>query len=241
MASPPSGWVVVSGAAGALGSAVAAHFAQCGRKILALDRQASGDGALVARAVDLTQPDAVQAALGAVPEAEPIALLVNAVGQIWNEPVLSLKANRFVSHDTAALRQVLDANLVASFVTATAVAARMARSGGGAIVNFSSIAASGNPGQAAYSAAKAGIEGMTRAMAAELGALDIRVNAVAPGFMDVATTHSAVADKQLGQYKMRTPLGRLGSVAELIGAIEFLEANAFVTGQILKLDGGLRL
>jgi 3-oxoacyl-[acyl-carrier protein] reductase len=241
MASAQPGWVVVSGAGGALGSAVARHFASTGRQVLGLDRDAiAAEGTLVTRQADLTHPQAVEDALAVIPGTERIALLVNAVGQIWNEPVLALKGGRFTSHDAATMRQVFDANLVAPFVTATAVAARMAR-GGGAIVNFSSIAAAGNTGQAAYSAAKAGIEGMTRAMAAELGPLNIRVNAIAPGFIDVATTRGALADKQLAQYEGRTPLGRLGAEADIINAVIFLETSLFVTGEILKVDGGLRL
>ncbi|MBL6612997.1 MAG: SDR family oxidoreductase [Reyranella sp.] len=236
-----AGWVVVSGAAGALGSAIAGHFMASGRKVLALDLKPPEINLTVAWTLDLTDYQAVQTALGAINDAEPITLLVNAVGQIWSEPVLAFKDGRFATHDTATLRMVVDANLIAPFVTATAVAARMVRSQGGVIVNFSSIAASGNAGQAAYSATKAGIEGMTRAMAAELGPLGVRINAVAPGFIDVPTTHAAISNKQLGQYRLRTPLGRLGMLDELIAAIEFLEKNKFITGQILRIDGGLRL
>ena len=154
----------------------------------------------------------------AIPRREPIALLVNAVGLIWNEPVLSLKGARFTGHALESFERVIRANLTAAFVTATHVAARMARTGGGSIVNFSSIAAGGNTGQAAYSAAKAGIEGMTRAMARELGPLGIRVNAIAPGFIDVATTRDAVAEPRPSEYVRRTPVGRLGTVEELMQA-----------------------
>jgi 3-oxoacyl-[acyl-carrier protein] reductase len=108
-------------------------------------------------------------------------------------------------------------------------------------VNFSSIASEGNAGQAAYGAAKAGIEGLTRTMAIELGPLGVRVNALALGFIDVATTRSAVADERLQSYAQKTPLGRLGRVEDVIDAIEFLAANTFANGTIVKLDGGLRL
>ena len=240
-------WIVVSGAGGALGSEIARHFAAKGRHVLALDRntdrltQSSAGANLLVRQIDLASRDDLRRTLAdTIPQTDRISLLVNAVGQIWNEPVLSLRGGRFASHETDSLRRVIDANLVVPFIVATEVAARMARHGG-AIVNFSSIASSGNPGQAAYSAAKAGIEGMTRAMAAELGPLRIRVNAIAPGFIDVATTRDAVPSKQLGNYADRTPLVRLGTPDDVIGAIEFLESNAFVTGEILRIDGGLRL
>jgi 3-oxoacyl-[acyl-carrier protein] reductase len=117
----------------------------------------------------------------------------------------------------------------------------MARRGGGAIVNFSSIASEGNAGQAAYGAAKAGVEGLTRTMAIELGPLGVRVNAVALGFIDVATTRQAVAEERLQTYVQKTPVGRLGRFDDVVNAVEFLATNAFANGTIVKLDGGLRL
>jgi 3-oxoacyl-[acyl-carrier protein] reductase len=170
-----------------------------------------------------------------------ISLLINAVGQIWNEPLLVFRGAKLVTHSLDTWRRVNDANLTAPFVVATHVAARMIRQGGGCIVNFSSIASEGNAGQAAYSAAKAGIEGLTRTMAIELGPLGVRVNAVALGFIDVATTREAVVDSRLQQYTEKTPLGRLGRLDDVVGAVEFLSCNTFVNGTIVKVDGGLRL
>ena len=194
------------------------------------------------RSVDLLiEADVRQALAEAIHASEPIALLVNAAGLIWNEPVLALRGARFSTHGLESWRDVIDANLTAPFVAATQVAARMVRRGGGSIVNFSSIASEGNAGQAAYGAAKAGIEGLTRTMAIELGPLGVRVNALALGFIDVATTRNAVADERLQAYAQKTPLGRLGHVEDVINAIEFLAANTFANGTIVKLDGGLRL
>lgn len=238
-------WVVVSGAGGALGSALASHFASQGRRVLGLDRTfeaAAPAPGVTARTVDLLiEADVRQALADMIPANESIALLVNAVGLIWNEPVLALRGAKFVTHNLESWRRVTDANLTAPFVVATQVAARMVRRGGGSIVNFSSIASRGNAGQAAYGAAKAGIEGLTRTMAIELGPLGVRVNAVALGFIDVATTRTAVADERLQAYAQNTPLGRLGQVEDVIGAVEFLAANRFANGTIVKLDGGLRL
>jgi 3-oxoacyl-[acyl-carrier protein] reductase len=238
-------WVVVSGAGGALGSALAHHFASQGRRVLGLDRTfeaAAPAPGVTARTVDLLiEADVRQALADTIPAKEAIALLVNAVGLIWNEPVLALRGAQFATHSLETWRKVTDANLTAPFVVATQVAARMVRRGGGSIVNFSSIASEGNAGQAAYGAAKAGIEGLTRTMAIELGPLGVRVNAVALGFIDVATTRTAVADERLQAYAQNTPLGRLGHVEDVIGAIEFLATNRFANGTIVKLDGGLRL
>jgi 3-oxoacyl-[acyl-carrier protein] reductase len=238
-------WVVVSGAGGALGGALAQHYASQGRRVLGLDRTfeaATAAPGVTARTVDLLIEDEVRQALSdAIPANAAIALLVNAVGLIWNEPVLAFRGARFATHSLESWRRVTDANLTAPFVVATQVAARMVRRGGGSIVNFSSIASEGNAGQAAYSAAKAGIEGLTRTMAIELGPLGVRVNAVALGFIDVATTRTAVADERLAGYVQDTPLGRLGRVEDVIGAVEFLATNRFANGTIVKLDGGLRL
>jgi 3-oxoacyl-[acyl-carrier protein] reductase len=248
MAGAPEGWIVVSGAGGALGRLIAGHYAAEGHRVLALDRdpaplsELGKTAGITVHPADLADPIALQAALdAAIPRREPIRLLLNAVGLIWNEPVLRLQGARFVTHAVDSFDQVLHANLTASFVTATNVAARMARTGGGAIVNFSSISASGNTGQVAYSAAKAGVEGMTRAMARELGPLGIRVNAIAPGFIDVATTRGALTDEVLTDYARRTPVGRLGTVEELMKGIASLADNGFLNGVVLQLDGGLRL
>jgi 3-oxoacyl-[acyl-carrier protein] reductase len=245
MTVPDDRWVVVSGAGGLLGRTLVSHFAARGSRVLALDRKFDVAAALpgvTARSVDLLiEAEVRQALADTIPASESIALLINAAGLIWNEPILALRGAKFAAHGLESWRSVIDANLTAPFVAATQVAARMVRRGGGSIVNFSSIASEGNAGQAAYGAAKAGIEGLTRTMAIELGPLGVRVNALALGFIDVATTRNALTDERLQAYVQKTPLGRLGQVADVISAIEFLAANSFANGTIVKLDGGLRL
>jgi 3-oxoacyl-[acyl-carrier protein] reductase len=239
-------WVIVAGGGGALGSALAAHYSNHGRRVLALDRRFDLAEAfprgIATRNVNLLAEEEVRQAIAEnLHTNDGISLLVNAVGQIWNEPLVAFRGAKLATHSLDTWRGVTDANLTAPFVVATQVAARMIRRGGGCIVNFTSIASDGNAGQAAYSAAKAGIEGLTRTMAIELGPLGVRVNALALGFIDVATTRHAVTDSQLRDYAKRTPLGRLGRIDEVIAAIEFLASNSFVNGAIVKVDGGLRL
>jgi 3-oxoacyl-[acyl-carrier protein] reductase len=239
-------WIVVSGAGGALGKGLAGHYGSQGRRVLALDRRfdptEAPHGGVTTRMVDLLAEDDVRQAIAEnVGAGEGISLLVNAVGEIWNEPLLVFRGAKLVTHRLDTWRSVNDANLTAPFVVATQVAARMIRHGGGCIINFSSIASEGNAGQAAYSSAKAGIEGLTRTMAIELGPHGVRVNAVALGFIDVATTRQVVGDRRLQQYAEKTPLGRLGRFEEVVNAVEFLSSNAFVNGAIVKVDGGLRL
>lgn len=239
-------WIVITGAAGAIGTAFVRHYLARNRAVLALDRDVAAltdDGdACVARKVDLSQDASVKAVLGEVLDAKDrVPLLINAVGLIWNEPVLAFRGGAIAVHEAASWRNVVEANLTAPFIAASLLAAHMARTGGGAIVNFSSIASGGNVGQSAYAAAKAGIEGLTRTMAAELGPFGVRVNAVALGFIDVPTTHAALPEGQAKTIQSRTPLGRLGQIDEVIGAVEFLAENSFTTGAILRVDGGLRL
>ena len=241
-------WVIVTGAAGYLGSAIGRHYSVSGRNVLLLDRaeinagDAGPSGSVNFRKVDLAESAAVNATLNeALPNQEPICLLINAAGLIWNEPVIALKNRALSVHQADTFDSAVRANLTTTFVVSGHIAARMARTGGGAIVNFSSVAARGSAGQAAYSAAKAGIEGLTRAMAQELGPLGIRVNAIAPGFIDVPTTRSAVPETVLANYIKRTPLNRLGTVEDIILGIESLERNTFINGIVLHIDGGLRL
>jgi len=244
MTAPDDRWVVVSGAGGVLGRALASHFAEKGARVLGLDRKFDSTApvpGVTMRTVDLLIEADARQALTAIPSSASIALLINAVGLIWNEPILALRGAKFATHGLDSWRSVTDANLTAPFVVATQVASRMVRRGGGSIVNFSSIAAEGNAGQAAYGAAKAGIEGLTRTMAIELGPLGVRVNAIALGFIDVATTRNAVPADRLQTYVQKTSLGRLGHVEDVVHAIEFLASNTFANGTIVKLDGGLRL
>jgi 3-oxoacyl-[acyl-carrier protein] reductase len=243
-----SPWVVVTGAGGNLGRAIVTRFAAAGRTVLALDADEATlsalpkTDALLHRSCDLADPVALDAVLEEVlPRGVRVDLVVNAVGLIWNEPALSLKGARLAAHGLDSFERVVRANLTTTFVVSTRMAARMARSGGGVIVNFSSIAARGNAGQAAYSAAKAGVEGLTRALAQELGPLGIRVNAIAPGFIDVGSTRSALTFEVLAQHAKRTPVRRLGTVDEVADAIESLYRNGFMNGVVLELDGGLRL
>ncbi|MGH3034860.1 MAG: 3-oxoacyl-[acyl-carrier-protein] reductase [Gaiellaceae bacterium] len=137
--------------------------------------------------------------------------------------------------------QVIDTNLRGAFNTSRAVARKMLRRRAGAIVNLTSVVGlHGNPGQANYAASKAGIIGLTKALARELGSRGVRVNAVAPGYIDTELTRvlpEPAREAILGN----TPLGRLGDPEDVAGAVRFLcsDEAAFVTGEVLLVDGGL--
>ena len=137
--------------------------------------------------------------------------------------------------------EVIGTNLGGPFYTSRAVARKMMRRRSGSIVNMTSVVGlHGNPGQANYAAAKAGIIGLTKALARELGSRGVRVNAVAPGY--IATELTNVLSEEIRDAILaNTPLGRLGEPEDVAGTVRFLcsDEAAFVTGEVLLVDGGL--
>jgi 3-oxoacyl-[acyl-carrier protein] reductase len=137
--------------------------------------------------------------------------------------------------------EVIETNLRGTFNTCRAVARKMLRRRSGAIVNLSSVVGiHGNPGQANYAASKAGIIGLTKALARELGSRGVRVNAVAPGY--IATELTDVLSEEIrGAILGNTPMGRLGDPEDVAAAVRFLcsDEAAFITGDVLLVDGGL--
>jgi len=156
--------------------------------------------------------------------------------------------NAGITRDTLAMRMkdddwdaVLDTNLKAVFRTSRAVMRTMMKQRYGRIVNITSVVgASGNPGQANYAAAKAGVAGMTRSLARELGSRGITVNCVAPGFIETDMTH-ALTDAQKTALLAQVPLGRLGRSADVAHAVAFLASPeaGYITGTELHVNGGM--
>ena len=156
--------------------------------------------------------------------------------------------NAGVTRDTLIARmsdeeweEVIETNLRGTFNTCRAVSRKMLRRRAGAIVNISSVVGvHGNPGQANYAASKAGIIGLTKALARELGVRGVRVNAVAPGYITTELT-DVLTEEQTGLILGNTPLGRLGSPDDVAAAVRFLcsDEAAFITGDVLLVDGGL--
>lgn len=171
-----------------------------------------------------------------------IDVLVNNAGYIANSPLIRLGREGLVKHDVALWNRIIQVDLNAVFyVTAHVVEKMIVKRTKGVVVNLSSIAAAGNAGQSAYSAAKAGVNAMTVAWAKELGPMRIRFVSVAPGFVNTETTVAAVEKDVLANWVKQTPLRRLGTPVEIAETILFAIRNDYVNGRVLEVDGGLQL
>jgi 3-oxoacyl-[acyl-carrier protein] reductase len=167
--------------------------------------------------------------------------LLKDVEEVCEEAVI-LHEGHLVHHDFRLWDAVLSSCLSSAFYVTACTAPQMVRCGKkGVIINISSICSRGNAGQAAYSAAKGGLNSLTMALAKELGPMGIRVVAVAPGYFDTTSTRKHVPVAKLEEITRSIPLKRLGKVDEVASAVRFILANHYVNGTIIELDGGLVL
>jgi len=237
--------VMVTGGASGLGLAGARAFAELGARVAIVDQNAdagsvaaSGLGdAHLALACDVTDAERVEAAVGqAIAAFGRLDVLINCAG-IPDAFVATLE------QDIGAFRHVVDVNLTGSYLACKAVAPHMLARGSGAIVNMSSMAGVlGLSPRNAYSAAKAGIQTMTRTLACEWASGGIRVNALAPGYLLTPFFETLMADGKLdgAAVRRRTPMGRFGAAEDAANAMLFLASPAarFITGVTLPVDGG---
>jgi len=183
---------------------------------------------------DIADSEACSAAIeGVVKEFGRLDVLVNNAGVAIDGLLM-----RFKDEDWD---KTLDTNLKGAFMLMRAVSRPMMKQKGGAIVNVSSIVGEmGNAGQAAYSASKAGLIGLTKSLARELASRSIRVNCVTPGFITTDMT-GGLNDALKDQMKEAIPLARIGNPEEVAAAVAFLasEAASYITGEVLKVNGGM--
>ncbi len=235
---------IVTGASRGIGKAIALALASEGASVainyassnaaaeaVAADIQGMG-GQAIALQADVSNPDQVEGFIAAVMEKwGRVDVLVNNAG---------------ITRDTLLLRMgleewqaVIDLNLTGVFLCTKAISKIMLKQRSGRIINIASVAGQmGNPGQANYSAAKAGVIGFTKTVAKELSTRSITVNAVAPGFIETDMTEGLKADEIL----KFIPLGRYGKPEEIAGMVRFLAADpaaAYITGQTFNVDGGM--
>ena len=238
---------IVTGASRGIGRAIAVDLAKNGADIAVVGRdtaalQETVDAIRTARpgaktlliCADVADAQATSDAVEqTVKELDRIDFAVANAGQSVDSLLLRLKPE--------ALDHLLSVNLKSAFYLCTAVARPMMKARGGAIVLVSSIVGlMGNAGQAAYAASKAGLLGLAKSVAKELGSRNIRVNAVAPGLIETAMTEKMPSEAR--DYLLRsTALGRPGTPEDVSGAVSFLcsDAAAYITGQTLVVDGGV--
>ncbi len=237
--------VLITGATRGIGRAVAEQVVRCGATVIGTATRAEG-------ALEISQRIAQLGARGRglVLDVTEVAQAEAVVEQVTREfgAVSVLVNNAGITRDTLAVRMkdedfavVIDTNLAAVFRLSRAVLRSMMRAKHGRIINVTSVVASiGNPGQANYAAAKAGVEGMTRALAREVGSRGITVNCIAPGFIDTDMTR-ALPPAQAQALLAQIPVGRLGAVAEIAAYVAFLAspAAAYVTGATVHVNGGM--
>ena len=239
---------LVTGASQGIGQAVALRLASEGAKV-AINYRSHREGA-DATAAQVAQAGGTALVLQAdVSQAEEVRALVQQVEDAW-EGIDILVNNAGITRDNLLLRlseddwdQVIATNLKGAFLCTKAALRSMVRQRWGRIVNMSSVVAlTGNPGQANYTAAKAGLIGLTRTTAHEVASRNITVNALTPGFITTSMVE-ALAPQTREAIKERIPLGRFGSAEDVAGLVAFLASDdaGYITGQVIGIDGGLSL
>lgn len=237
---------VVTGASRGIGRAITQAFASAGAHVVLVARDGDrlreaalaigGNGSVSWEAIDLLDPEQIQRGFESILATHPrVDVLVNNAGVGYVHP-----------SDTLALEnwtRVVDSNLRSVFLCAQAVVPAMLERGSGSIINMSSMTANvGQPLRAPYVASKAGIAGLTRALAVEWGPRGVRVNAIAPGYIRTDLTDGLIERGVLDAraIEARTPLRRFGQPSDVAAVAVFLAsaASSFVTGQVLVVDGG---
>ncbi len=236
---------LVTGATRGIGRAVALELARLGATVVGTATSESGAGNINAYLAE-----AGAKGRGAVLEVRDQAQVDALISEVEKEfgTIGILVNNAGITRDNLAMRMkdeewdaVIDTNLKAVFRLSKAVMRGMMKARTGRIINITSVVGhAGNPGQANYCAAKAGVSGMTRSLARELGARNITVNCVAPGFIDTDMT-KVLSDEQKTSLLGNIPLGRLGVPEDIAAAVAFLAspAAAYVTGSTIHVNGGM--
>ena len=247
---------LVTGAASGIGAAVARHLAAAGAKVVVADMQADKGQALAEEIggvfvqVDVTDTEQIKAAVREAVELGPLRILVNSAGIGWAQRTIGRDGEFESAHDIDAFRRVIAINLVGTFDAVRLAASEMSKleptadGERGAIVNLASVAAfDGQIGQAAYSASKGGVVGMTLPIARDLAAIGVRVNTVAPGLIDTPIYGEGEASEA---FKAQLEKGvlfpkRLGDPDELASMVLEAVTNSYLNAETIRVVGGIRM
>ncbi len=236
---------LVTGASRGIGEAIAVALAKAGATVVGTSTSEKGAGQVTrvlqeaggkgaGRVLDVRDSAACAAFVdGVAGEFGPVAILVNNAGVTRDNLLARMKDEEW--------DEIQATNLKSVFVLSRAVLRGMMKARAGRIVNITSVVGfTGNPGQANYAAAKAGIVGFSKSLAREVGSRNITVNCVAPGFIETDMTR-ALAEEQVKRLVDNVPLGRLGRVEDIAAAVTFLcsPGAAYVTGATLHVNGGM--
>jgi 3-oxoacyl-[acyl-carrier protein] reductase len=241
--------ILLTGGAGAIGEFLVSVLYTQAKKLVVIDKDTEKLEKLKQQfenisvyCADLVQVDEVDRTIASIFQTHPVSVLVNNAGLIHSEPLFNILKLENKKHSIEAWDKTIKANLYATFfVTANVVEQMVTKRIKGVIINISSISATGNIGQTAYSAAKSGIEAMTVTWSKELGIFGIRSVAIAPGFFDTTSTRVSLSEANLKKWERAVPLNRLGNLAELYSALRFVIENDYFNGRTLAIDGGLKI
>lgn len=239
--------IVITGGCGNFGDSIAEFFKSKDNQVILIDNNVEE---INKRAndynvynVDITNEDEVVNCINKIVEKyKKIDVLVNNAGIIHSKLLVNITNKDEIRHSYNDFKKVIDVNLNGTFLVTSVVAENMIMNRvSGCIINISSISANGNIGQSAYSASKAGVSSMTKVWSKELGIFGIRVNAIAPGFIETNSTKHALSEEIINQIKHDTPLKKLGNPDNIVKSIEYIIENDFINGAIVDVNGGLTI